>query len=490
MSTSQYIQNYNLFTKNDIPLRISFELNDVPLSLANSLRRILSSRIPVVAFDDTWNDDENARSIVIYKNTSGLHNEFLSHRLAFIPIDMNHPSLQIRTKFDVNVGKRSYYFDENVTVPIFSLKKKNNLDTKGLLDKNGMLNVYSSDFTISNVQYSYNEFFHPDPNIIESAEYILIDKLKSNFNNEDEGEELDLICKPTIGYGWMNSRYDATGTVTFGFKTADETEINKVFQNKLAYMNNERKQKNLNPYSEVEVNQLQRSFNLLDKERVFEKNEDGMPAIINMSVETIGFMRPTQILTSALYMFRLLLADVKNSINIKTIPNDIAIELLPKVTFIKSTISEHGWAIRIHDEDHTLGNVISRYARMTFNKSESDLLKYVAYKMEHPLINNVDIIITPHLLRDKYMEWIQNTYYSSNISQTLQEAGITIDLLSRVPDETFYQLVATLIFIRSINMVLNDIQKLIQETLELTGENDPIFIIMDSVDYHMKYSDL
>jgi hypothetical protein len=39
-------------------------------------------------------------------------------------------------------------------------------------------------------------------------------------------------------------------------------------------------------------------------------------------------------------------------------------------------------------------------------------------------------------------------------------------------------------------MGLSDIQKLIQETLELTGENDPIFITMDSVDYHMKYSDL
>jgi DNA-directed RNA polymerase subunit L len=490
MTTLQYIQNYNLISKNNVPIRISFDLYDIPLALANSIRRILSSRIPVVAFDDTWDDDEESRSVVIYKNTSGLHNEFLSHRLALIPLDMNNPSIQVHTKFDINVGKRSYIFDENTTVPIFSLKKKNNLDTKGLLDKNGMLNVYSSDFKILNAQYTYNEFFHPDPNIIESAEYVLIDKLKSNFNNEDDGEEIDLICRPTIGYGWMNARYDPTGTVSFGFKTADESEVNKIFQNKLAYMNNERKQKNLNPYSEVEVTQLQNSFNLLDKERVFIKNQDGMPRVFEMSIESIGFMRPTQILTSSLYMFRLLLADVKNSIDIKTIPNDISIELHPKVSFLKSTTNEHGWAIRIHDEDHTLGNVISKYARSSFNKTEDDLLKYVAYKMEHPLINNVDVIITPHLVRDKYMEWIQKTYYTENVSQTLQQIGITVDLLSRIPDETFYQLIATLIFIRSINMILNDIQKLIQETLELTGENDPIFSIMDTVDYHMKYSDL
>jgi DNA-directed RNA polymerase subunit L len=157
---------------------------------------------------------------------------------------------------------------------------------------------------------------------------------------------------------------------------------------------------------------------------------------------------------------------------------------------MKSTINEHGWVIRIHDEDHTLGNVISKYIRMTYNKTEEDLLKYVAYKMEHPLINNVDVIITPHLIRDKYMEWIQKTYYGENISQTLQEVGINVDLLSRLSDESFYQLVATLIFIRSINMILNDIQKLIQEALELSSENDPIFSIMDSSDYHMKYSDL
>jgi DNA-directed RNA polymerase subunit L len=490
MTSLQYIQNYNLYTKKDVPIRISFDLYDVPLALGNSLRRILSSRIPTVAFDDTWDDDEDSRSIVIYKNTSGLHNEFLSHRLALIPLDMNHPSIQIKTKFDINSGKRSYIFDENATVPIFSLKKKNNLETKGLLDKNGMLNVYSSDFTISNAPFTYNEFFHPDPNIIESQEFVLIDKLKSNFNNEDDGEEIDLICKPTIGYGWMNARYDPTGTVSFGFKTAEEAEVNAIFQNKLAYMNDERKQKKLNPYSEIEVKQLQNSFNLLDKERVFVKNQDGMPRIFEMSIESIGFMRPAQILTSALYMFRLLLADVKNSIEIKTIPNDISIELHPKLTFMKSTINEHGWVIRIHDEDHTLGNVISKYIRMTYNKTEDDLLKYVAYKMEHPLINNVDVIITPHLIRDKYMEWIQKTYYGENISQTLQEIGINVDLLSRLSDESFYQLVATLIFIRSINMILNDIQKLIQETLELSGENDPIFSIMDSSDYHMKYSDL
>ena len=63
-------------------------------------------------------------------------------------------------------------------------------------------------------------------------------------------------------------------------------------------------------------------------------------------------------------------------------------------------------------------------------------------------INNVDVIITPHLIRDKYMEWIQKTYYGENISQTLQEIGINIDLLGRLSDESFYQLVATLIFIQ------------------------------------------
>lgn len=182
MNMNTIIQNYNTLIKNDIPIKISFELHNIPLSLANSLRRCLTSRIPTITFDDTWNDDVDNRSIVIYKNTSGLHNEFLSHRLALLPINMNNEVLNIVTMFNKEIGKRLYQFKNDI-IPIFELKQKNNIANKDRLDKNGsgMLNITTNDMNITNFpSYNIKDFFTPDP---YTNEFILINKLRSNFNN-------------------------------------------------------------------------------------------------------------------------------------------------------------------------------------------------------------------------------------------------------------------------------------------------------------------
>jgi DNA-directed RNA polymerase subunit L len=473
----------------NVPIKISFELHNIPIQLANSLRRILSARIPTVAFDDTWDDDETRRSIIINKNTSGLHNEFLSHRLALIPLNMNQDAIKISTEFNINTGKRNYNFINEIT-PIFELKKKNNIANKSLLDKNGMLNVYTTDFSIQNASYNISDFFIPDPHILSPYNpYIIINKLKSNLNNEDDGEELDLICKPTIGYGWLNARYDPTGTVTYAFKTDNESEVEKIFNDKLNYINNERRSKNLDPYTEIEVQQLRNSFNLLDKERVYTKNTDGTPSIFEMSIETIGFMRPTQILTSGFYILKLLLSDLKNSINITSIPNDIMITTYPKLSLINSPNYEHGWIIRINDEDHTLGNLIGKYGRDMFNKTEDDLMKYISYKMNHPLINNVDIILTPHLVRDKYIDWINKNYYIDKPNSTLNSLNITIETITNLSDYSFYQFICISIFLNTINKILFDLQSLIDNSNDLTSEISPIFTINDPTDYYSKYQD-
>ena len=90
----------NVINRHDI-LDISFKISNIPLGLANALRRTLLSGVPVVAFDDTWVDDDFKRSIVISKNTSGIHNEFLSPRLSLIPICMyKNPNIfKINTKY-------------------------------------------------------------------------------------------------------------------------------------------------------------------------------------------------------------------------------------------------------------------------------------------------------------------------------------------------------------------------------------------------------
>ena len=117
-------------------------------------------------------------------------------------------------------------------------------------------------------------------------------------------------------------------------------------------------------------------------------------------------------------------------------------------------------------------------------------MKYISYKMDHPLINNVDIILVPKLVKNNYIEWIRTKYFSEKLTDTFTNLNINIDFINNISDNSLYQLVCVLVFINTINKILNDINNLIQESMSLTQENDPIFNIEDPLEYTNIYNDL
>ena len=247
-----FFKDYKKNEHNDSYYKAQFNLTNLPTYIANSIRRSFSSINPIVTFDDNYEEEESNRSINIKKNTSALHDQFLSHRLSLIPINMELKDyINIKTLFNKETGVREFNFaDENRL--IFTINIINNQYSSESRDKDGLISITSKYFIITSENGSEIDsslIFLKD---IFTNDHILIDKLKFNINDPEAGEELNIECFPTIGTGKINARYDPTGTVTFQNKI-DESRLESTFNDKVRYLNRERQTKGLDESNTQEI---------------------------------------------------------------------------------------------------------------------------------------------------------------------------------------------------------------------------------------------
>ena len=96
----------------------SFDIENMDLSVANGIRRIILTEIPTVGF---YGEDEP--TVDIHKNTGPLHNELMKHRIGLIPI---YVSEEITDTYNDN----DYKFELNI-----------------MNDSSNTINVTTADFT-------------------------------------------------------------------------------------------------------------------------------------------------------------------------------------------------------------------------------------------------------------------------------------------------------------------------------------------------------
>jgi len=471
------IKSYHSLTKNDEIIKTEFKIENCITAFANSIRRILLSNIPIVAFDDTWHNDPQKRNILIHKNTSAIHNEFLSHRISLLPIYMqsNH-HLKISTILNKSQSIRKFQFKDKNNVPIFYLKMKNNTQTR--LDKNivGSIEVFSNDFTVKNTITDIEEDIHtyikPDP---YTNDYCIIDLLKSNILNDDEGEEIDLEAKPTIGLGIINARYTPVGTVSYSFDV-DEEKVDDVFNLNIEYKNNERTKKKLNVLSQSEINKMKQSFHLLDKERVFKTNSFGEPNIFKFSVESIGFMNSDQLVLDSFYILELMLRDILNSIDYTQTDDEIKFTYTDKISIEPSYDELLGYFINIQNENHTIGNLISEYYKALYCRNNTNIITFASYRMPHPLKERIEIKCK-----------LNNSY---DVQTTHKE--LTSELLNRVLPKSHKSKekqeldIVTIVFMKTIHHILDDIEHVKTQWKRETNIENPSFEILDNESYFNK----
>ena len=477
----------------DTIFKTDFSIRNIPVALANTLRRTFSTLCPTVTFDDTYYNNNQFNSIRIEKNTSSLHNEFVSHRISLIPINMDNKYFKKSIVTECNDdGERTWKFIDSENLPQFSLDIKNTIDKKSSRDTMGIIDVTTHNFIITTNDFSDEsktemrkninplEFFLPD---FYTSEPILINKLKSNMASKQDGEEMIIQCIPKIGLGKKSSKNDPTGTVKYSFEI-DNSRVEDIFNKKLQFLQKERLQKGLNEYTDLEIEKLKRSFNLLDRERVYQKNSNGDPNYFNFSVESIGFMSSSQIIYDSVINLRLSLIDIKNSFILTSKNKNLNLKLKKKIEVndLEKTNVNNGCVIKIIDENHTIGNLVQYYLRKNFlntSPSGNKILNIAGYRMNHPTIEEIEFILSPlpSLTKTQIVDNIK-TILSSNS----KFADIDYDTLNSEYEYVINNYLCVLLFIISINNALVDIDEFIQEFSEHSGISDTFYEIKELTD--------
>ena len=321
-----------LYNNHEDEIYFDLNLENTDISLGNSLRRIMINELPTVAFDPT--------NIKIIKNTSSLHNQFIEHRLSFIPICMYlSETYNVLSTWDDNLGIRIY----NLLVPSakssFEIDVSNDDDTRKLyksdkakqknLENDIIINVTSedivfnkddsqsisnldirnyilSDLKVKNIKTKYS---------LSSSEYALINKLK--INSDNIGNSMYLTMEPNIGVGTINSIYSPVGTVSFKIIQAHKPIIDKSFNYRKDILNKERLDKNLPVITLEESLILRKEYDTLDAKRVYSSNKYGNPYKFNLKVESIGILSPSQIIYNALKYLKVNLIDIYSLIRFR-----------------------------------------------------------------------------------------------------------------------------------------------------------------------------
>lgn len=312
--------------------KIEFTIRDVDLSIVNSVRRIILSEIPLVAFAfDPYNTEIN--NINITKNIGVLHNEFIAHRISLIPIYL--------TENEVNDFDPGMY--------VFKLHKKNNTSS--------VLNVTSNDFEVykNNVKVPSHHLF-PKNDI--TNDYILITKLKPNLYNIDKGDELEVECTASKDIAKTHSRWMAVSQCSF-YNAIDNENAEKALKEKLH---------NVTDPKTIEI--IRNKFNTLDIYRHFKKNRYDEPNEFLFTIESECKFRPS-------YLFFKGLKVLIEKLNIFSGNLD---------KYKISMLGNDLFQVEVTEENHTLLNVLQALIyNKQFRGTSGPQISYIGIMQPHPL---------------------------------------------------------------------------------------------------------
>lgn len=333
--------------------QLKFNISNIHFSLANSLRRIILSDIPIVVFRAFPHNDCN---INIISNTCRLNNEIIKQRIGCIPIHIT----------DVDFPYKEYIVEVN---------KKNDSDVIEILTtedfkvKNISTDKYLSD---SNVK----ELF--PPNII-TGDYIPITRLRPKLSENIYGEEIQFTCSFDIGTAKEDGMYNIVSTCCYE-NTVDNIKANDVWNDKEKQLVKENVEK-----EEIEFKKA--NWFLLDAKRYFIQNS------FDFIIESVGVFSNFNIIHKACDIMINKCKNVIKNLTEDTGSDDIIIEKNNNSTI------ENEFIITFKNEDYTLGNSLNYLLYEKFFNGNKTL-SFVGFRVPHPHISSGIIRMAFHTPQD------------------------------------------------------------------------------------------
>jgi DNA-directed RNA polymerase subunit L len=336
MSKSLIFSNYEKITNDE--KSIKFQINNMDLSIVNSLRRTILADIENVAFP--FEEKENV-DVNIKTNTSPLHNEIMKQRLALVPINLTEDEI-------LNYKKYDYKYVINVHNKTFDLMKVTSGDIK-ILDKNG-----------KEMSKEYRDRVFPKNEI--TGEYIVLTKLKANIFDINKGGKFLLEAYASKGSAKKFAGYSTVSKVSF-HNVVDDDLAKKIFDEKYKDLSKDEKEKKW------------KTFSTLDIQRYFKKNEYGEANVFEFLLDSECHLKSKAIFFNGFMSLIRKVIKLKNNISDN---NDKEVKLIHELNNIYKLI--------IYNENDTLVNMVScllynKYIRANGKKE----IKFVGYYQPHPL---------------------------------------------------------------------------------------------------------
>ena len=312
--------------------KLKFTLNGVNVSIANGLRRLILSEIPIVVFRVSPSEKNKCNIIA---NTCGLNNEIIKHRLSCIPIHIK----------DVEEFPLKNY--------ILELNIQNNTDTT--------IYVTTKDFIIKDLisgkplpEDKIREIFPANDLTGDHIDFV---RLKAKPSEEIHGKIIHLTSEFDIGTAKEDGAYNVVSTCSYG-NTIDETAQEAKLQQLKQQWKDEGKKE-----EEIEFEAI--NWKLLEGKRIFKKDS------FDFVIQSIGVYTNGELLNLACKIMIDKLQELDSLIERDELEIKVA-----------ETTMMNCYDIILENEDYTLGKVIEYFLLTNFY--ENMILTFCGFKKLHP----------------------------------------------------------------------------------------------------------